>query len=60
MEKNFDFDRSHYRDEDDEFESHYMHEKQHRSRDARRKIEIRSEKRRLREMLDYDDYSDLE
>lgn len=59
MGKNFEFDKRDYLDEDDEILRHYMHEKRHRSRGDRRKIEIHSEKKRLREMLEYDDYSDL-
>ncbi|MET0107130.1 MAG: hypothetical protein ABW072_18610 [Sedimenticola sp.] len=60
MARNYDFDACDYLDEDDfgEIEVKLKQDKRHRSYDARREIERRLEIKRLKKILDYDDYPD--
>jgi hypothetical protein len=62
MSRKFDLDMTDdlYEDDEEVVEFHFRHDKRRRSFDARREIERRMEVKRLRKLLDCDDYPDFD
>ena len=62
MKRNFEFDSDEYLDEveGEEIELHFKRGRQRRTYDARRKIERHLENKRMRKIMNYDDFQEVD